>query len=112
MTDTQMKIAAIKTEFPKHNKICYSLASRPEETGITFTKRALELAGEASAKKGVPNRKDQNRLSCWLPEIVRKTFDECKKHRGYKTDHDYIIAMIMADAQIIAKEKEKGAAHV
>lgn len=112
MTSTQRAIEAIKTEFPKHNKICFSLASRPEETGITFTKRALELAGMAVSKKGVANRKDQNRLSCWLPEIVRKSFDECKKYRGYKTDHDYIIAMIMADAQIIAEEKERGAAHV
>ena len=60
--------AAVAQEFPKHNKTAFSLASRPGETGVTFTPRALEIvwnvAPEEAVQKGLvrpQERKKQKR---------------------------------------------------
>ncbi len=96
--------AMMKTEFPVANAAGVSLAERPLESGITYTAEAKkfvkELCGYKDDKKG---RKDQASLHCWLPEGTKKAFIEAKAKRGFVTDHDYIIFLIMQDIARIKK---------
>lgn len=45
------EIAAIQTEFPKCNKMVYSICTRTSETGAKFCRRANELRGKTDKHK-------------------------------------------------------------
>ena len=94
----------LKTEFPAMTSGGISLAERPLESGLTYTAAAKEMVKEIcgfSQKKA--NRKDQASIHCWLPEGTKKAFIEAKAKRGFATDHDYVIFLIMQDIARIEK---------
>jgi hypothetical protein len=94
----------MKTEFPVMNSAGISLAERPLESGITYTAAAKEMVKEICGyPKKNPNRKDKASVHCWLPEGTKKAFLEAKTKRGFVTDHDYIIFLIMQDIARIEK---------
>lgn len=94
----------LKTEFPAMTSGGISLAERPLESGITYTAEAKkvvkEICGYSEKKSG---RKDKATLHCWLPEGVKKAFINAKTKRGFVTDHDYIVFLIMQDIARIEK---------
>ena len=94
----------MKAEFPVMNSAGISLAERPLESGITYTAAAKEMVKEICgyAKKS-QNRKDKASIHCWLPEGTKKAFIEAKTKRGFVTDHDYVIFLIMQDIARIEK---------
>ncbi len=94
----------LKPEFPAMTSGGISLAERPLESGVTYTAAAKEMIKEIcgyTQKKG--NRKDKASVHCWLPEGTKKAFIEAKAKRGFATDHDYIIFLIMQDIARIEK---------
>lgn len=94
----------MKAEFPVMNSAGISLAERPLESGVTYTSDAKKLIKEIcgfTEKKEV--RKDKATLHCWLPEGVKQAFINAKTKRGFVTDHDYVIFLIMQDIARIEK---------
>lgn len=94
----------MKAEFPVMNSAGISLAERPLESGVTYTSDAKKLIKEIcgfTEKKEV--RKDKATLHCWLPEGVKQAFINAKTKRGFVTDHDYVIFLIMQDIERIEK---------
>ena len=99
----------MKAEFPVMNSAGISLAERPLESGITYTTAAKEMVKEICGyPKKNPNRKDKASVHCWLPEGTKKAFLEAKTKRGFVTDHDYIIFLIMQDIARIEKAARSG----
>lgn len=99
----------MKAEFPVMNSAGISLAERPLESGITYTAAAKEMVKEICGySKKNPNRKDKASVHCWLPEGTKKAFIEAKAKRGFVTDHDYIIFLIMQDIARIEKTARSG----
>lgn len=94
----------MKADFPAANAGGVSLAERPLESGVTYTAEARrfikKLCGVDEKEQG---RKDKARLNCWLPEETKKAFINAKAKRGFLTDHDYIIFLIMQDIARIEK---------
>ena len=94
----------MKSEFPAMTSGGVSLAERPLESGITYTKAAKEMIKEICGyAEKASNRKDKAHLSCWLPEGVKMAFLNAKEKRGFLTDHDYIVFLIMQDIARIEK---------
>lgn len=94
----------MRAEFPVANAAGISLAERPLESGVTYTSDAKKLIKEIcgfAEKKEV--RKDKATLHCWLPEGVKQAFINAKTKRGFVTDHDYVIFLIMQDIARIEK---------
>lgn len=99
----------LKTEFPAANAAGVSLAERPEESGVTYTAEARSyINGIFGITKKQENRKSNKRLSCWVPESVKEVFETSKVMRGFNTDHDYIIFLIMQDRAVIEKAARSG----
>lgn len=98
----------MREDFPAANAAGISLAERPFESGVTYTaeakKRVREICGYSEKKDG---RKDRASVHCWLPEGVKKAFIDAKAKRGFLTDHDYIVFLIMQDIARIEKAKEE-----
>ena len=99
----------MKSEFPVANAAGISLAERPLESGVTYTAEAKrlikEICGFTDKKAG---RKDKATLHCWLPEGVKQAFINAKEKRGFVTDHDYIVFLIMQDIARIEKAARSG----
>lgn len=94
----------MKAEFPVANAAGVSLAERPLESGVTYTAEARKLIKEICGYEPKKDtRKDRATLHCWLPEGTKKAFIEAKTKRGFVTDHDYIIFLIMQDIARIKK---------
>ena len=69
------EIEAIRTEYPKHNKIAYALAIRSAETGVTFTERANALREGKNTPK-----KDYHKLTHRMAvRLSQKRYDEVKQ---------------------------------
>lgn len=45
-------VEAVREEFPKFSKAALSLASRPDETGVTFVRRAAEIVERVHGRTG------------------------------------------------------------
>ena len=99
----------MKAEFPVANAAGVSLAERPLESGVTYTSDARklikEICGFSEKKEG---RKDKATLHCWLPEGVKQAFINAKTKRGFITDHDYVVFLIMQDIARIEKAARSG----
>ncbi len=99
----------MKAEFPVANAAGVSLAERPLESGVTYTSEARKLIKEICGYEPKKDkRKDSATLHCWLPEGTKKAFIEAKTKRGFVTDHDYIIFLIMQDIARIEKAARSG----
>lgn len=77
-------IKAIHAEFPKHGKEAFSLASRPEETGVTFTERAMKIIRDVTAQgkhyKHSQKRRKVDRFGCRLtPELAKAVRTKMKR---------------------------------
>ena len=99
-----------------YSKAVHSFAEHTEKYGV---QRVPELQAQVDLLDGAAkpvqprqtaNRKDSARLSCWLPDTVRRRFNSSKRYRNYVTDHDYIVHLILADAEAIKKEKAAASA--
>ena len=99
----------LKTEFPAANAAGVSLAERPEESGVTYTSDARRFIKDRfGIVKKNENRKDREHLTCWLPETVKNIFEDTKKKRGFLTNKDYVVFLIMQDSAIIEKAARSG----
>lgn len=70
MATRQECIKAIQAEFPKHNKMAYSLAARTSETGVMLCRRAKEIDANvrANSKRQKDTHKLQYSLRCRVTE--------------------------------------------
>ena len=101
--------AVLREEFPAANAAGVSLAERPEESGITYTAEARRFIKDRFKLERKPDhRKETAHLTCWMPESVRKVFEKAKAIRGFITNHDYIIFLIMQDMAVIEKAARSG----
>lgn len=102
--------------YPKYNKIAHCMAENPEyglERVPDFQAAVDKLGGvpsEPPKPRRADKRKDNVRISCWMPEAVKRKFNRSKKHRNFVTDKDYIVWLIQDDAQRIKHEKAAQAA--
>lgn len=57
-------VEAVREEFPKFSKAAYSLANRPDETGVTFVRRAAEIIervqGRTTAQKAQKGKRKKS----------------------------------------------------
>lgn len=102
--------------YTKYNKIAHCMAENPQY-GLArvpdFQAAVDKLDGAATATqkpRRADKRKDNARISCWMPEAVKRKFNRSKKYRNYVTDHDYILWLILDDAERIKQEKAAQAA--
>lgn len=70
MATRQECIKAIQAEFPKHNKVAYSLAARTSETGVMLCRKAKEIDAKvrANSKRQKDTHKLQYSLRCRVTE--------------------------------------------
>lgn len=54
-------VKAVREEFPKFSPAALSLARRPDETGVTFVKRAAEIVERIQGRTGPQDAKKENR---------------------------------------------------
>lgn len=78
--------------YSKYNKVCRSLASRPELTGVCRVPRLKRAMALGQPKKAA--RKDPCRLSCWLSEAHRAEFNHLKTKLGIEHDKDLVVWLI------------------
>lgn len=80
---------AIKAEFPKHSPAAFSLASRPEETGVEFCKRALDIIIHTFAVEGKHTKKErrtkEHRFGCRLTSELAKAVRTKMKREGIQS---------------------------
>lgn len=99
----------LKTEFPKANAAGVSLAERPNESGVTYTSEARRfIKRQFGEPERQDHRRDKEHLTCWLPDRVKRAFVIAKEKRGFLTNHDYIIFLIMQDMARIEKAARSG----
>lgn len=98
----------MKPQYPKISAAAVSLAESPEQSGVMFTPQAgreIEAlcAPERPARRD--NRADRGRLSAHVPEALKALFNTSRDYRGYRTDKDYIVWLVVEDAKRIEEEK-------
>lgn len=99
----------LKIEFPAANAAGVSLAERPDESGVTYTADARRyIKDRFGITKKTEHRKDSARISAWLSETVKDIFEKAKEKRGFITDKDYIVWLIMNDMALIEKAARSG----
>jgi len=78
------QIKALKPYFPKVNKAVVSIASRPDETGATWTAKATRVLNGIKPRKS-ENRACPCRYSVRTTEALSREFNTC---RGTTTTQD------------------------
>lgn len=95
MTGKQEIEIARALGFSKYNKVCRSLADRPDETGLTrVPKLKKALSARLPERAKVIQRADPCRLSCWLSEAHRAEFNRLKSHLGISGDKALVVWLI------------------
>ena len=94
------EIRAIQTEFPKCNKMVYSVCTRTEETGAQFCKRAEELRRGAR----VENREKTVRFSARLTEADAEAV--CAEMTRRKLTKQDLIEGLLIEWSKISKKEE------
>ena len=95
-------ISEIRKIYPKHNKQAFSLASRPDETGVRFTKVAEDIVNAFScnaAGRSVEHRKKPNRIYCRLTESDFYRVKRSLTANGWKSWQGLIEHLLLTYAE-------------
>lgn len=106
MTERQKAVEAIQVIYPKHSKQAYSLASRPNETGVRFTAEAEKIRRGALGKPQRDQHRKRYKFMVRVTEERHRRVKQLIEADGYKTVNAWL------DELISRWEKERAAPAV
>jgi len=90
------QIKALKPYFPKVNKSIYSIASRPDETGVTWITEARRIISGLQPVR-IEHRSCPCRYSVRLTEAISREFNRCRGALSVQDALTEAVLMYIAD---------------